>query len=755
MSSKFASLREQDMEPMDMDGGDEHATSGKNKILNFVCQTRVLLACTTLLAVIFFVAWVSSMASSQTQAAPNAAPGVICDTPACVLEAATMIKGMERNVEPCDDFFTYACGRWQDNNPIPDDKSSYSAFTELSEMNQKVLRRVLETTPTPDQTVGAGVTKARNMYHACMDEDAIEAQGEQPVQAWLTALSLQTLRKPQMDYQTFTSTLATMHVSGFSGFLSTGVGQDDKNSSRYSMFMGQSGLGLPDRDYYEGKNKTDDAVLVAYTAYLAAGFGLLGRSQPDADAGARSVLDLEIALAHIMIPKAELRDPKKTYNPRTIAEMTEQFPTIQWAEYFKVVYGEAYTVNDIVISVPDYLTSLTAVLATMSGDVIADYLEARIISSSSPHLSKAFRDNSLKLDKAVYGSSKQPERWKTCLSRTDGVLGFAFSNAFIDATFSGSSKATAASMIAGITDSFKSEFKNLAWMDLETVAAANDKADRVARKLGYPDWIMNETAVSEYYTDLKIAEGDYFTNVMEARRWDNHRNYQDLLLAEVDRARWEMNPPTVNAYYSPSNNEMVFPAGILQAPFFDSSFLMAANYGGMGVVMGHELSHGFDDQGANYDGKGNLRTWWTPQAVEKFKGRTECISKQYDQYKIMGADGKEYAVNGALTLGENIADNGGVRAAFLAYQNWVAVNGPEPMLPGTGFTPEQTFFVSFAQVWCANRRPELALARLKSDPHSPPQFRVQGALSNSPDFAKAFSCKAGTKMNPVDKCTVW
>lgn len=401
------------------------------------------------------------------------------------------------------------------------------------------------------------------------------------------------------------------------------------------------------------------------------------------------------------------------------------------------------------IEVPAYFTDLSTLLAKTPPSTVRSYLHWQVIDGYGGYLSKAYRDAIFDFSKTLSGVTQQKPRWKTCAGKADSALGFATGKIFVDKKFKGDSKTIALKMIQDVKDAFKGNFKNLDWMDSTTAEAAKSKADAVVQKIGYPEWIMDASALDAYYQNIEIGSS-YFQSIISINKEEVLKN-RKLVGKPVDKSEWDMTPPTVNAYYNPPNNEIVFPAGILQPPFFSAEWPKAFNYGAMGVVMGHEITHGFDDQGSQYDKDGNLNTWWSAEAVERFKAKTSCISEQYSVYTINGEH-----VNGNLTLGENIADNGGLKAAYNAYQNWVAQNGVEPRLPAwPELTPDQMFFVGFAQVWCGTVRPAEAHRLIVKDPHSPGRVRVLGTLSNSPEFARAFNCPANKPMNPTQKCTVW
>ena len=682
-----------------------------------------------------------------------------CNTADCVLLSASVMQAMDQTVDPCDDFYTYACGGWDSSHPIPDDKASYGTFSVLDEANKFFLRTALESTEPGDASFTDIIQQARTYYSTCMDTDAIDALGASPV---LTLLSGLDFWQPssssasaevwtENDWQGLSLALAWMFqheiYPGFYAFVSA----DAKNSSRNVINIGQSGLGLPDRSYYL---EPDADVVEGYKNILQGYLELIGVESDQAKTQAGEVFDFEAAMAEFSLDNVQKRDPEATYNLASLDDLQTTAPHLYWTELMTELYPHAVQaedtleLGDVIVESLEYLSALDALLTDTPPHVVRSYLLTHVLLSTASHLSAEFRDLSFQFSQLVYGVEKETDRWSTCVARVDSGLGFILGKLFVDGRFAGDSRAIAADMIADIKTAFKENLPFLRWMDDETRAKAEEKAEAVVEKIGYPDFILDPVLLAAEYSAITISE-TYFDNVINIRHADVSQNAEQLG-QPVDRARWEMTPQTVNAYYNPPNNEIVFPAGIMQSPFFDQSFLKAYNYGGLGVVMGHELTHGFDDQGSQYDKNGNLRDWWAPEVRTAFEEQTQCIADQYSEFEFFGDH-----VNGDLTLGENIADNGGLTQAFSAYSSWVEKNGKEANLPGLGLSSEQVLFLGFAQVWCGNIREETALQRLLTDPHSPGKFRVIGTLSNSKDFSEAYQCPAGSTMNPTHKCEVW
>lgn len=724
----------------------ESASTRANKT---VCL-KLSLVVMSILAIILLLALMvvkNSAGNSDTSGGELASNHEVCVSPECVTVAAHIISTLNQSVDPCQDFWQYSCGGWLSTHPVPDDKMSYNTFSVLAEQNDEVIKNLLGEPNHPADAACVG--SAKKLYYLCMDTTAVDAVGGTPLKSVLAGPEWKVT-----DPKSLTALIAKMHSEGLSPLFNPYVGQDDKNSSRNVMFLGQSGLTLPDQSYYT-KNSTNDTVLLAFKQYIQASFTLIG--QPDSAQIAEDIVRFETLLANITVPKSDLRDPGKTYNPLNVSTMVDQAAqTILWTDYWSALYPESpNAVQYVVVSTPSYFSALYTLLSSTNYTTIQSYLQWNRMYHDASYLSSDFTVASFKFRKALYGVEKDSERWKNCLAKVEGVYGFAVGKIFLSAKFGSRSRDIAKTLIGNIKTAFKSKLPSLSWMDAETRAKAADKADKIMEKIGYPDMIDNATALDSHYNGLSPPTDSFYGTMMTARQWEEKDNLNDLFKVP-DRTKWSMDPQTVNAYYNPGYNEIVFPAGILQSPFFDASFPWSLNYGGIGVVMGHELTHGFDDQGAQYDADGNLKTWWSPSVTKNFETKTKCIEQEYGKYTIVGPEMTNYNVNGELTLGENIADNGGLAESFAAYQTFVNANGKEKVLPGLPtLTPDHLFFVGFAQVWCGATRPEYAKAGVLTDPHSPHEWRVRGTVSNSADFARVYKCPAGSPMNPVDKCIVW
>ncbi|CAG5128772.1 unnamed protein product, partial [Candidula unifasciata] len=499
-------------------------------------------------------------------------------------------------------------------------------------------------------------------------------------------------------------------------------------------------------------------VLSAYLKYMVDVFHLLGAPN---DTFTRErmieVIDFETVLANITVPQDERRDETKNYHVYDLANVSRSFPQVKWVHYMSHLLDEVnitvVPTEKVVVYAPEFLAKLNSVLAnytsTQTGQrILNSYMLWHVVSDFATFLSKPFRDAKKELSESMSGLTGNDDTWHICITDTDSVLGFALGALFVKETFVGGSKAKAKEMIENIRDAFISNLPKLDWMDPVTRAAAIDKALAVNDMIGYPDYIMDPKKLDKKYQSLHINESDYFGNNLASIHYSFRKTFEKL--RKKPQNDWVMSPPTVNAYYTASKNTIVFPAGILQAPFFDKNFPLSLNYGAMGVVMGHELTHGFDDQGREYDKHGNMKQWWATAAINKFKEKTKCMIDQYSKYQLH----EEYE-RGKQTLGENIADNGGLKSSYNAYKKLVQKKGSEQLLPALGLSHEQLFFLSFAQVWCWNSKPETDHMQFLTDSHSPAKFRVIGTLSNSYDFAKEFRCSNKSKMNPKAKCEIW
>uniref|UniRef100_A0A8C1J1I8 endothelin-converting enzyme 1 n=1 Tax=Cyprinus carpio TaxID=7962 RepID=A0A8C1J1I8_CYPCA len=668
----------------------------------------------------------------------------ICLTEACVTVASKIVEALDRSADPCQDFYQYACGGWVRKNPLPDGRSRWSTFNSIWDQNQAVLKHLLENGTFNSSSEAE--KKTQSYYLSCLNEQRIEELGAQPLIDLIAKIGGWNITE-SWDKDNFLDVLKI--VSGpyrAQPFFTVGVSVDPKNSNSNVIQVDQSGLFLPSRDYY--LNKTNEKVLKAYLDYMVELGLLLGGDKNSTRVQMQQILDFETALANITVPQDERRDEEKLYHKITIADLQVLSPAVEWLDYLNFVLSplELNDTEPVVVYAKEYLQQVSDLINKTDHSLLNNYMIWNLVQKGASSLDQRFENAQDKLLESLYGTKKScTPRWQTCIGNTDDTLGFALGALFVKATFDKQSKEIAEGMINEIRTAFKDALDDLNWMDEQTRQAAKDKADAIYDMIGFPDFILDSKELDDVYDGVK---DNFFQNMINFYNF-SARVMADQLRKPPNRDQWSMTPPTVNAYYMPTKNGIVFPAGILQAPFYAQNHPKALNFGGIGVVMGHELTHAFDDQGREYDKDGNLRPWWQNSSVDAFKNRTECMIDQYTQYTINGEH-----INGKQTLGENIADNGGLKAAYHAYRSWVQKNGEEKRLPAVNLTNDQLFFVGFAQVWCSVRTPESAHEGLMTDPHSPPKYRVIGTLSNSPDFTEHFQCPLGSPMNSGHRCEV-
>jgi putative endopeptidase len=634
---------------------------------------------------------------------------------------------LDRSADPCQDFYQFACGGWLANTEIPSDRSRWvRSFNVIAESNEAFLRQVL------DQAAQGSDDPTRQrlgrFYGACMDEASVERQGLAPIEPLLRrARTLKT-------WKDVWSLTADLHGHGIWVFWDFSAAQDFKDATQVIGYLDHAGLGLPERGYYFDDDKQD--IRDAYVAHIERMLVLAGYRSRQARVAVRRIMRQETRLAEVSLARVDRRDPYNLYHRIDRAGVEATVSKFPWDDYFATLgQGELQAIN--VTHVP-FFERVQEVFEDSRPSRLRDYFAWHVLRSTAETLPKAFDDEAFSFRQVLTGVPEQLPRWKRCVAATDGALGELLAQPFVEARFAGDSKTAAESYVRAISEAFRANLSELEWMDDASRRRAETKLDRLAFLIGYPPkW-------KQY--DFEITDA-YATNQLQARRW---RIRDDLaqIGRPVDRDRWYMTPPTVNAYYSGLKNQMVFPAGILQPPFYSVDAAVAVNLGAMGFVVGHELTHGFDDQGSKFDAYGNLQPWWSEDIKQAFESRTQCVKDQYASYEPVPG----IRINGQLTLGENIADLGGLKLAFSAYR---ALRADAVAQVASGFTEDQQFFLASAQIWCAKTREEEAKLRLQTDPHSPPRYRVNGPLSNLPQFAQAFSCAEGTPMHPTRTCEVW
>jgi len=649
------------------------------------------------------------------------------------------VSSMDKTVDPCVDFFTYSCGGWLKNNPIPADQASWDAYGKLQEENREAQRRILEGAAVPSPNRSAVEQKIGDYYASCMDEAAIEKLGATPLKTDLERIAG---LKSKADLP---AELAHLHPNDVGSFLgrapmfSFGSDQDAKNSSEFIAELDQGGIGLPDRDYYFKDDAKSQGIRQQYLAHVQKMLQLLGDKPDEAAAEAQTVMRIETALAKASLTRVERRDPNKIYHKMTREELQALSPSFSWDGYFAEI-GLPGT-KSLNVAVPDFVKGMEAELKAEELASWKVYLRWHLVHAQARYLSTAFVNEDFSFyDHILAGTKEIQPRWKRCVRAVDRQLGEALGEVYVQKTFSPETKERALIMVKQIETEMGNEIQQLPWMSPPTKEQALAKLHTVVNKIGYPDHWRD-------YSAFKVVRSDALGNgergaAFEFRRWLNK------IGKPVDRGEWYMTPPTVNAYYNPQMNDINFPAGVLQPPLFDPRSDDAPNYGNTGGTIGHELTHGFDDEGRQFDAQGNLRDWWTAEDAKEFEKRASCTSDQYAQYVIVD----DIKINGKLTLGEDTADLGGLLLAYLAWQD---ANKGKDLKPIDGFTPEQRFFIGYGQSWCSAERPEVLRMRATVDPHSPPRYRTNGVVSNMPEFQKAFACKAGSPMVREDRCKVW
>jgi putative endopeptidase len=644
-------------------------------------------------------------------------------------------KSLDASVQACQDFNQFANGGWVKSNPIPAAYPSWGRFNELAERNRDTLHQILEDAAKNTRAAkGSNEQKIGDYYASCMDEAKVEAEGLKPLLPELERIGR------IKDRRGLQAEVARLHDSGVGVMFGFGSTQDAKQSTQVIGEADQGGLGLPDRDYYLKADDRSKAIREAYVKYVAKMFELMGDAPAKAEAEAGAVMALETKLAQASKTRVERRDPEANYHKTTLAELKQLTPAFSWADYFRDI--GAPPVEAINVGQPDFFKELDKQLTAAPLADWQSYMRFHLVTSAAPALSSKFVQASFDFySTTLTGTKEILPRWKRCVSATNGALGEAVGQVYVEKTFTPEAKSRAVRMVQNLIAALHDDLQTLDWMSGATRAQATAKLDAFVRKIGYPDRWRD-------YSALQVDRGSYIENRFRAVRFESARDTRKIG-KPVDRTEWGMTPPTVNAYYNPSMNEIVFPAGILQPPFFDPAADDAINYGGIGAVIGHEMTHGFDDQGAQFDAAGNLKNWWTPEDKEKFGARAGCVVKQFDAYEVEAGLHEQ----GKLVVGESIADLGGLKLAYLAFQK--SLQGKPRPADVDGFTPEQRFFLGWAQVWADNVRPEFARLLAQTDPHPLARFRVNGPLSNMPEFAAAYQCKAGDPMVRQDRCQIW
>jgi predicted metalloendopeptidase len=646
------------------------------------------------------------------------------------------ITAMDKTVDPCMDFYKYACGNWIKNNPIPADKSRWGRFDELYENNLYILRDILVQAQGPGQHSPAE-KKVGDYYAACMDEATIEKKGTTPLASQLELISGV---KTKAD---LIKAVAYMHQSATPALFAFYSQPDMHDSAATIAYIDQGGITLPDRDYYIKDDPKSAETRQKYLGHVQKMFELAGDPQDVAAAGAKTVLAIETGLAQASMDRTQRRDPKTRDHKMTVAEISAASPNFDLSAYFAGNGSPKFTTLNV--GNPAFFKDVNSQLDSVPLPDWKTYLRWKAINAHAPLLTKAFVEEDFLFNgKYMSGQQEMEPRWKRCVKATDQNLGMALGQLYVDKTFGPEGKARTLKMVKAIEDAMHQDIGQLTWMSDTTKKQAYEKLTAIVNNIGYPDQWRD-------YSSVIISSDDYYGDSVRAGSFEVKRLYNKID-QPTDRKDWSMTPPTVNAYYRPPMNDINFPAGILQPPFYGKMMDDAVNYGGIGVVIGHELTHGFDDQGRKYDAQGNFRDWWTSADGKEFEQRADCTASEYSSFVAVKDDKGEVKLNGKLTLGENTADNGGLKLAYMALTKII---GDTPVKPIDGYTPQQRFFLAYGQIWCQNVTDQEARKRVLTDPHSAGEWRVNGAVQNSAAFQQAFGCKAGQPMVSANACRVW
>ncbi|KAL1513422.1 hypothetical protein ABEB36_002838 [Hypothenemus hampei] len=680
----------------------------------------------------------------------------LCLSPGCVHTASRVLEYMDPSVDPCDDFYQFTCGNFIKKTIIPDDKSSVTSFSIISDNLQEQLRSMIEEPIRADEPKPFQLTK--KLYRACMNKTLIEADGLSTIRDILKQLGgWPAMEGARWDDGSFDwrQSVYKFRRAGYSVdyFMDFSVGIDVKNSTKRVIDLDQAALGLRREFLVKG---FEDKLVKAYYDYMVDIAVIFGVERDRATKELRESLDFEIKLANISLPSEKRRNATALYNPMTIREMQQKFPSVPWLEYINTLLSPDIRVTEdeiIVVSIPKYITDFEALIARTPKRVQANYVMWRAAASSVSYLSEELRKRQLEYSTIVTGRTEREARWKECIDVSAGSLSIAAGALYVRKFFNEEARQNAIEMVADIRAEFEDILKKVDWMDEKTKQNALEKAKSMSTHIAYPDEMLNNDKLEEFYSDLELDENKYLKSILNLTLFGTKFSFKRLR-QPVNKTDWITHgrPAVVNAFYSAIENSIQFPAGILQGVFFSADRPRYMNYGAIGFVIGHEITHGFDDQGRQFDKEGNLVDWWQEGTKKAFVEKAQCIIDQYGNYTVPELN---LNLNGINTQGENIADNGGVKEAYLAYQKWIKRNGVEPVLPGLEFSPNQMFWISAGTSWCAKYRPETLRLRILTGYHSPAQFRIYGPFSNSDEFAKDFNCPVGSKMNPRKKCQVW
>uniref|UniRef100_A0A1A8UHW5 Membrane metallo-endopeptidase-like 1 n=1 Tax=Nothobranchius furzeri TaxID=105023 RepID=A0A1A8UHW5_NOTFU len=692
----------------------------------------------------------------------------VCTTSDCVTAAARLLQNMDKSINPCDNFYQYACGGWLERHVIPETSSRHSVFDILRDKLEIVLKGVLETAREQDRDA---IKKAKVLYGSCINESLIEQRDSQPLLKLIDSIggwpvASEDWNATAEEEWSLEDTLA-MLTARFNkkAVLDMYVWTDDRDSQKHIIYIDQPGLGMPSRDYYfnDGNFKK---VREAYLQFMVSIAKItredrnLTQDDDKVWEEMMQVLELETDIANATSPAEERQDVTVLYSKMTLGELqsTFSFNDFNWTRFIRGVMSsvsiDVQLEEEVVVYSTPYLEKMNDVLSRHSVRTMQNYLTWQLIIDRVNSLSRRFKDARARYRKALYGTTVEDAWWRDCVRYVQSSMENAVGALYVSETFAGESKRMVSDLIGKIQNAFVETLEELSWMDASSKEKAREKAMAIKEHIGYPAYILEEKnpKLDQEYANLNFSEENYFENILENLMSEAHKSLKKLR-EPVDPDQWIIGAAVVNAFYSPNRNQIVFPAGILQPPFFSKHQQQALNFGGIGMVIGHEITHGFDDNGRNFDKDGNMLNWWSNYSAEHFKEQSQCMVQQYGDFVWKLAGGQN--VSGISTLGENIADNGGVRQAYKAYLQWVDMEGEELQLPGLDMDHKQLFFLNFAQVWCGAYRPEYASQSIKTDSHSPLEYRVLGSLQNFEAFSEAFQCPKGSLMNPEQKCRVW
>ncbi|MGA1984160.1 MAG: M13 family metallopeptidase [Acidobacteriaceae bacterium] len=682
------------------------------------------------LAIIATAALALLPAAALAQQAPAAPP----EKPLPGLD----LTSIDRSADPCTDMYKFACGKFTANHPIPADQPDVDPFYVLFNVNTQELSSILEKAEAGGASRSPDEQKIGDYFHACMDTSLINADGLKPIQPYLDRIDALT----PAGRAGLAALIGELQRNDINAFFGYGEQQDFKDATKQIAFIQQGGLGLPEKDYYLRTGDKDIKIRDQYVAHVAKMLTLAGSTPEQAQKDAKNILVMETALAQASLGVVDMREPEKTYHLQPTATLEAALPGFNFTAYEDAIHSPR--VAEINNSTPDYWPALIKQLQTADIATIKAYLRYQLLTNAARNLPHDFdAENFDFYGRILNGQPEQRARWKRCSSAVDSALGEALGKVYVDQYFAGDSKAKMLEMVHDIEAAMASDLDQIDWMSAPTKARAREKLAAIANKIGYPDKWRD-------YTKLTVKPDDALGNELRANAFENDRELNKIG-KPVDKSEWEMSPPTVNAYYDDSMNNINFPAGILQPPFYDHTQDDAVNYGHIGAIIGHELTHGFDDEGRKFDANGNLDDWWTPADLKNFTTRTDCLVNEYSSFTAVD----DVKVNGKLTLGENTADNGGLLLAFMAYMQRAKDDHLDVNAKVDGFTGPQRFYIAFAQNYCSNERPEAVREQALQDPHSPDPIRANGTIQNQPGFAAAFSCKKPTPMVPANSCRIW